>query len=164
VKNRLVTGTVTRFNGRSAPVSGRFQVYQEGLSSTVSTELSHPPEADAELNASFARPLLTLKNYTETHVAGRGRVRDREVLVVTGRNPRGVEHRMSFDARTGLLLRRSDEIATPLGPLPEQYDLDDYRAVDGIMVPHSIQWSRADYQVTFKLESVKHNVPAPNAK
>ena len=164
VKSRLVTGTVTRFNGRSAPVSGPFQVYQEGLSSRLSTELSHPPEGDAELSASFARPLLTLRNYTETQVAGRGRIRDRDVLVVTGRNPRGVEHRMSFDAHTGLLLRRTDEIATPLGLLPEQYDLDDYRSVDGIMVPHSIKWSRADYQVTFKFESVKHNVPAPTAK
>ena len=160
-KSRLVTGTVTRFNGRSAPVSGTFQLYQEGTASTLSTELSHPPEGDAEVNASFARPLLTARIYTDARAVGRDRIRDRDVVVVTGRNSRGIEHRLFFDTRTGLLLRRADEIATPLGSLPEQYDLDDYRAIDGIMVPHSIQWSRADYQVTFKFESVKHNVLPP---
>ena len=160
-KSRLVTGTVTRFNGRAAPVSDAFRLYQEGTSSNLSTELSHPPEGDAEVNASFARPLLTARLYTDPRVVGHDRIRDRDVVVVSGRNSRGTEHRLFFDTRTGLLLRRADELATPLGALPEQYDLDDYRAVDGIMVPHSIQWSRADYQVTFRFESVQHNVPPP---
>lgn len=156
-KNRTVTGTVTRFNGRSAPVSGPFELFQEGTSARLSTELSHPPEADAEVNASFARPLLTAKTYTDARVIATDRIRDHDVIVVSARNPRGVEHRLYFDRGTGLLLRRTDEIATPLGALPEQYDLDDYRLADGLMVPHSIQWSRADYQVTFRFDTVKHN-------
>jgi Photosynthetic reaction centre cytochrome C subunit len=160
-KNRLVTGTVTRFNGRSAAVSGPFQLYQEATAARLSTELSHPPEGDAEVNASFARPMLTAKNYTDARVVATDRIRNHDVIVVSAKNPRGVEHRLFFDAGTGLLLRRTDEIPTALGALPEQYDLDDYRAVDGVMVPHSIQWSRADYQVTFTFETVKHNVPPP---
>lgn len=158
-KNRLVTGTVTRFNGRSAAVSGPFELYQDASSARLTTELSHPPEGDAELNASFARPLLTAKNYTDAKIIAADRIHNHDVIVVSGRNPRGIEHRLFFDAGTGLLLRRADEISTPLGALPEQYDLDDYRAVDGVMLPHTIQWSRADYQVTFKFETVKHNVP-----
>jgi hypothetical protein len=160
-RSRLVTGTVTRFNGRSEAVSGPFELYQEGTSARLSTDLSHPPEADAEVNASFARPLLTPTAYTGTTVAGIERVRDRDTFVVTGKNARGASHRLFFDARSGLLLRRTDEIATPLGALPEQFDLDDYRAVDGVMVPHRIQWSRADYTVTFVFSTVKHNAAAP---
>lgn len=160
-KSRLVAGTVTRFNGRSAPVSGPFQLYQEAMSANLSTELSHPPEGDAEVNASFARPLATARLYTDAQVIARDRIRDRDVFVVAGRNSRGIQHRLFFDAASGLLLRRTDEIATPLGALPEQYDVDDDRAVDGLMVPHAIQWSRADYQVTFKFATVRHNVPVP---
>jgi cytochrome c5 len=156
--NRLVTGAVTRFNGRSAAVSGPFRLFQQGTSAELSTELSHPPEADAEVNASFARPLLTARNYTDTRTLGRERIGERDAVVVSGRNPRGIEHRLYFDERSGLLVRRTDEIATPVGSLPERFDLEDYRAVDGIMVPHRIRWSRADYQVTFVFESVRHNV------
>src|SRR5262245_11483296 len=47
IKVRHVTGTVTRFNGRSEPVSGPFDLLQQGTSATLKTELSHPPEADA---------------------------------------------------------------------------------------------------------------------
>jgi hypothetical protein len=158
LKSRLVTGTVTRLNGRSDPVSGPFELRQQGTSATMKTDLSHPPEADAEVNASFVRPLYTARTYTDLKAVGIDRIRDREVVVVTGRNQRGIEHRLFFDRQNGLLLRRSDEIATPLGALPERYDLDDYRAIDGVMIPHRIQWSRADYQVTFRLETVKHNV------
>jgi len=157
IKVRHVTGTVTRFNGRSEPVSGPFDLLQQGTSATLKTELSHPPEADAEVNASLVRPLVTARNYTDLKVVGFDRIRDRDVIVVSGRNSRGNEHRLFFDRQTGLLLRRTDEILTPLGALPERYDLGDYRAVDGVMVPHLFEWARADYQITFRFDTVRHN-------
>jgi hypothetical protein len=64
--------------------------------------------------------------------------------------------RLYFDAASGVLLRRHRERATILGVLPEEYDFDDYRSVDGALVPFLVQWSRADYQVTHRLASVTH--------
>ena len=75
-----------------------------------------------------------------------------------GRAADPASQRLWFETATDLLLRRSDEVETPLGSLPESYDFDDYRRVDGVLVPFKIQWSRADYQVTFVFGEVKHNV------
>jgi len=157
--SRSSAGTVTRFNGRVAPVSGPFTLEQakEPPTAKLSTELSHPPEADAELNATFVRPLRLRAGYRDGAVTGWARVRDRDAIVVTGHDAAGAEHQLYFDASTHLLLRRADEITTSLGRLPETYDFDDYRRVDGVMVPFKVQWSRADYQVTFVFASVKHN-------
>jgi hypothetical protein len=47
-----------------------------------------------------------------------------------------------------------------LGPLPERFDIGDYRAVDGLMVPFFVRWSRRDYQVTFTFRRVRHEPPA----
>lgn len=70
----------------------------------------------------------------------------------------GFPERLWFDAASGLLLRRHRQRPTLVGPLPEEYDFDDYRTVDGVMVPFLLQWSRGDYQVTHRLATVRHNV------
>jgi hypothetical protein len=157
--SRSGAGTVTRYNGRVAPASAPFTLEQakEPPTAKLTTDLSHPPEADAELNATFVRPLRLRAGYRDAAVTGRARVRDREAIVVTARNAAGAEHRLYFDAATHLLLRRTDDIPTSLGRVPENYDFDDYRRVDGVMVPFKVQWSRADYQVTYVFASVKHN-------
>jgi len=158
--NRLGTGTVTRNNGRVAPVSDRFELYLSRPSSArLDTPLSHPPEADTEVNASLVKPMLLRTAYRDPHTTGRDRIGDREVVIITATASNGLAHQLWFDASTNLLLRRSDEIATPLGSLPERYDFDDYRRVDGVMVPFVVIWSRADYQVSFVFTDVKHNVP-----
>jgi hypothetical protein len=64
-----------------------------------------------------------------------------------------------FSESSGLLVRRSDEIETPLGAVGERYDFSDFKRVDGAMVPMKIVWSRADYQVTFAVSEIRHNVP-----
>jgi len=53
-------------------------------------------------------------------------------------------------------VRRTDEIETPLGRLPEQYDFEDFKKTDGLTLPMRITWSRADYQVEFRVERVSH--------
>jgi hypothetical protein len=93
-------------------------------------------------------------------VTGRARIGDAATIVTTGTNARGV-HTLYFDEQTGLLLRRTDEIVTPLGVLPERYDFGDFRRVDGVMVPMAITWSRADYQVSFVASEVRHNIATP---
>jgi hypothetical protein len=160
--NRAVKGTVTRNNGRVAPVSASFELYQAKPSSArLSTELSHPPEGDVEVNASFVKPMLLRTAYREPRTIRRDRIGARDIIVVAATTANGATHHLWFDAETSLLLRRSDEIETVLGRLPEQYDFEDYRRVDGVMVPFRMLWSRADYQVTFRFDEVRHNVPPP---
>jgi hypothetical protein len=156
LKSQTATGTITRNNGRTAPSSDSFELIQElPRTMKLSTPLSHPPEAEAELPVTFLRPPLLRDAYKDLHVIGRERIPE-SVVVIEGVSARGLVHRLYFSEQTGLLIRRTDEIDTPLGPLPERYDFSDYREADGVRVPMRIVWSRADYQVTFAIARVTH--------
>jgi hypothetical protein len=143
-------------NGRTAPVTQPFELYQEQPRTfRLTTQLSHPPEADAELPLTFLRPPVLTDVYPDLRVTGRATVSGAGAVELTGTRA-GVKHRLYFSDDTGLLVRRADEIDTPLGPVPEQYTFADFRTVDGVAVPMRIVWSRADYQVTFNVDDVRH--------
>ena len=50
----------------------------------------------------------------------------------------------SFDAESGLLLRRVVFSSSPMGRIPEQTDFDHYRDVGGVMVPFTTRISLVD--------------------
>src|SRR4051794_9849585 len=52
-------------------------------------------------------------------------------------------------------IRRVRETATPLGSLPEQIDHTDFRITPAGRLPFRSQWSRADYRVTYIVESIE---------
>lgn len=150
-------GTITRNNGRTPAASDTFELFQERPGTLqLSTQLSHPPEADVELPVTFLRPPLLASSYRDLRVVGRHRIPE-AVIVVEGTSMRGPVHRLVFNESTGLLVRRTDEIDTPLGSLPQRYDFSDFRGADGVTIPMRIVWSRADYQVTFAVSNVQHD-------
>jgi hypothetical protein len=156
--SQRLTGTVTRNSGRTAPAGSAFALYQEKPRTIrLSTDLSHPPEADVELPMTFLRAAALQTTYPDLRVIGRERIGADAVIVATGTSARGVD-RLYFSEASGLLVRRSDEIETPLGAVPERYDFGDFERVDGVMVPKTIVWSRADYQVTFAVREIRHEV------
>ncbi len=124
IAQRVVKGTVERYNGRTDPVSEPFTLTITGPDVKYETKLSHPPEAVRALLLYLIEPPPVER------VAG---------------------ERWLFDAKTGLLVRRTRELATPLGTLPEQVDFSDFR--DGL--PWVARWSRADYRVTYRVTEVK---------
>jgi hypothetical protein len=46
-----------------------------------------------------------------------------------------------FDAASGLLVRESTVVVTPFIPLQEQVDYEDYRSIDGVMLPFVVRSS-----------------------
>jgi hypothetical protein len=146
--------TATRMNGRTEPVSGpvAFHVGAEGLK--IDTEFSYPPEANRGPGTAFLGPLRIKEMFKGMQVTGTDKVRGRDAYIVEAKAETGRPERLFFDKETGLLLRRYRETLTDFGVLPEQYDFDDYRDVAGVKVPFNITWSRADYKVTHKIESV----------
>jgi hypothetical protein len=158
LQTQRLAGTVTRNSGRTAPASSGFELYQEKPRTIrLSTDLSHPPEADVELPMTFLRPAALQTTYPDLHVVGRERIGADVVIVAAGTSARGA-HRLNFSEASGQLVSRSDDIETPLGAVPEQYDFSDFERVDGVMVPKKIVWSRADYQVTFAVREIRHEV------
>lgn len=95
------------------------------------------------------------ERYASAKTVGSDVVRGQTAYVVEAQPKEGaLPERLYFDAVRGHLLRRERQTPTLVGPLPEQYDFDDYRMVDDVAVPFLLQWSRADYQVTHRLARV----------
>jgi hypothetical protein len=160
VKNRLSTGMATGRSGRGDPRSAPFELYQElPERKELKLDLSYPPEADREFIHQFFNYAGIRKRYTQVTTVGTDEVRGRASWVVEAKpDDGGMPERLFFDAATGVLLRRHRERPTIVGTLPEEYDFDDYRTVDGVTVPFVVQWSRADYQVTHRMATVRQNV------
>jgi cytochrome c5 len=133
VTTRVVRGTVERYNGRTEPVSGPFTLTFSGNDVKYTTELSHPPEATRAFMAYLlaSPPLERLAGEIWTFDAG------------------------------GALVRRTRELTTPLGNLPEQIDYSDFRDASGAKLPYFARWSRADYRVTFTVREIsdEHYLP-----
>jgi photosynthetic reaction center cytochrome c subunit len=156
LQNQRLTGTVTRNNGRTPAASASFELYQENPGTLrLTTTLSHPPEADAELPITFLRPPLLQTTYSDLRIIRRDNIGSDSVVVAVGTTSRGT-HQLYFSETSGLLVGRSDEIDTPLGAVPEFYDFSHFERVNNVMVPKKIVWSRADYQVTFVVTQIAH--------
>ena len=165
VRNRASRGIVTARSGRGDPRSAPFELYQEQPGKTeANTELSYPPEGNRELASLFFKGAAMRERYSGVKTAGTEMIRGRNAYVVEATpTGGGLPERLYFDIASGVLLRRHLEIPTLVGLLPAEYDFDDYRTIDGILVPFVMQWSRADYQVTHRFSDVKQNV-TPNVK
>lgn len=94
------------------------------------TELSHPPEAKRAF-----------------------------VLYLLGR-PLPEQVRGEQWTLTPERVLRERETATPLGNLPDRVELTDFRETTSGRLPFRAQWSRADYRVTYTVESIESDVTA----
>jgi hypothetical protein len=110
---------------------------------------------------------LHLKDlYPKLAVRGKEKIGDREAYILVSPVNEQRTERLYFDTQTGLLLRILALTNTPVGRLPEQTDFSDYRDVDGIKLPFTIQQSFVDPWVgwTRKLTEIKHNVKIDDTK
>ncbi len=87
-----------------------------------------------------------------------------DVQVVQGDGPRGLVATLFFDSQSGLLLRVLRYSRTPIGRVPIQVDLADYRDVDGIKMPYRMTFAWLDGRDSIELKDVKLNAPIDPAK
>ncbi|MDT5062419.1 MAG: photosynthetic reaction center cytochrome c subunit [Acidobacteriota bacterium] len=106
------------------------------------------------------------EQYSKMRVVRKEKIGEREAYLVRGESVDGNNERLYFDTGTGLLLRRIVVEKTMLLPLPEQTDFEDYREVDGVKLPFTIQVYNIDsaYTATRKFTEVKHNISVDDAK
>ena len=87
------------------------------------------------LTGLFQRTLRLKDLYKDARTVRKERLSGRDVYVVEAAfNIERYSDLLSFDADSGLLLRRTTFSRTPLGPLPQTVDYENYRDVDGIKV------------------------------
>jgi photosynthetic reaction center cytochrome c subunit len=106
------------------------------------------------------------EQFSRLTFGGKDKINDREVYVLRGVATDNRRERLYFDAETGLLVRRVSSTPTMIGAIPEQIDFQDYKSVDGLMVPFTIRISSVDPNIssTRRFTEVKLNVPVDETK
>jgi len=89
---------------------------------------------------------------------------DRAVDVVQGVGPHGLLTTMYFASDSGLLVRMVRYARTPIGRVPTQIDLADYRDVKGIKFPFKTTFAWLDGRDAIQLNEIQTNVPVDEAK
>jgi len=67
--------------------------------------------------------------------------------------------KLYFDEESGLVLRSEETAAKPDGTYTTKLDMDDYRSVDGMMVPFRMKRTEKGSVIKIKLTQVKNNLP-----
>jgi hypothetical protein len=188
IKSRTATGTVTTANGQG----GTYELAQvadktyetvvtpqttikRGLTASGAWEQNGPNVrelAGGELtrlrNSAQLFSILKLKEqYTRLRPGGREKVGDRDAYVIQAARSETEVERLSFDVETGLLVRRITYLRTMIGIIPEEWDFEDYRDVDGVKMPFTIKVSSVDAgnpYVVRKLTEIKLNAPVDDSK
>lgn len=134
---------------------------------TQQREMSSGELAQIKQQAALINQLTLKDQLSNLRVGGKQKVNDRDAYVLVGTDASKKRERLYFDVETGLLVRRVQLNETVLGVDPVQMDFSDYRVVDGVKLPFSIEISSLDnahngQKRTFT--QIKQNVPVDDAK
>ena len=89
-------------------------------------------------------PLLPAAIPKDARVVNQEKIGDHDAYVVAARIDERTRVRYYFDTASGLLLRRVTIMETPIGPVPQQTDFDDYRDSGGTKFPFLVKVSLVD--------------------
>ena len=149
-------------------------VFERGFDGQVGWEKS--PRGVRQLNSVEAWRMqnsinlfgnLNFKQYTRLRTVGRDKVGDRDAYVILANRSDTDVERLFFDVETGLLLRRITYLRTMLAVIPEQFDFEDYRDVDGVKLPFTIRVSSIEAGnpvATRTFSEMKLNAPGDESK
>jgi photosynthetic reaction center cytochrome c subunit len=152
----LIRVTVASTPGIARAVDGAAGWTQSGDRVRV---LDGVETVSAGLQADMALGVQIREKYAALAVRAYDRVNGKPVVVLEGRRAAGAAETLYFDRASGLLVRRSARLGTPMGQLPVQIDYDDYHPVDGVQTPFEVRvtdWESVSVQ---KFSEVAHNQP-----
>ncbi len=144
-----------------------FGTVKQGFDGTVAwednpmaglVERSGAALAAARRESVFNRELVLKGQYKKLEVKGKQKVDDRDAYVVEATPEEGAVETWYFDAATGLLARIDAERESDQGVTPVENHLRDYRDVDGVKIPFSMENVLPAMTIKTTLEEVKHNV------
>jgi hypothetical protein len=127
-------------------------------------ELSAAETEGARLDADLRFPVNVKKLYKQFEVEAAPKIDGRDVWLVTARNPGQPPLRLYLDASSGLLVRMTRYIETPIGRNPTEIDFQDYRDADGIKLPFKWAIAQPGGRSTYEVTEAKANVPVDDAK
>jgi zinc protease len=132
---------------------------QSGLREKSGAEL-----AATKIDADFYKPLRLKQLYPKITMKGKEKVGEKDAFVLVASPAEGASETWYFDVESGLLTRMDLERESPQGKMAVQVFQEDYKAVDGIKVPHTVRQITSAFTIVIKLDEVKHNVTIDDAK
>jgi len=150
-----------------------FGVVSSGVNGTVAwtdtpqngtQELTGDAAAAMKRGGDFYGQIRLKENYPKMVLKGKESFEGHDVYVVEATPVDGTPETLSFDADSGLLVRSRTQLNGPQGTIDIDTKLSDYREVDGIKQPFTIDQERSDFSFTIKLDEVKHNIPIDDVK
>jgi len=125
----------------------------------------------ARRSGDLFEPLDLKQQYTRLVVRGMEKVNNRDAYVLIGLPAGDKAERLYFDVQSGLLVRKSSALPTPVGDSPVQVDYDDYRDTgSGVKIPYIIRMSPASLRselqtsTTIQVQKVQDNVAIDDGK
>jgi photosynthetic reaction center cytochrome c subunit len=127
-------------------------------------ELSGDDLMRARDSAAFNPGLNLKKNYSKLEVKDTSKINDHDAYRISASRGGGSPDQYYFDAQSGLLLRISTEIESPLGAIPQDTDYEEYREVSGVKVPFLIRVVRSDGVTIYKWDQILTNVSVDDSR
>jgi photosynthetic reaction center cytochrome c subunit len=127
-------------------------------------ELSGDDLTRAKDLAAFNPGLSLMKNYAHLEVKDIARIDGHDAYRIIGSRASGASDQYFFDVQSGLLLRISTEIDSPLGAIPQDTYFEDYRDVSGVKVPFLIRVVRPDGATVYKWEQIQANISVEDSR
>jgi zinc protease len=127
-------------------------------------ELSGLELAQLKRRSDFYQELNFKKYYTKMEVKGKEKVGSYETYVIEAAPAEGSPEKLYFDVNTGLLVRRDGEVESPQGKMAMEAYMEDYKAVDGVKIAHTLKQVTPAMTIVLKFTEVKNNVEIDDAK
>ncbi|HXW54668.1 MAG TPA: c-type cytochrome [Candidatus Cybelea sp.] len=118
----------------------------------------------AKYGAAFIPGLDLKEDFSRVQVAAVDKVGDQDAYRVIAFRKGGGQMRFYFDSQSGLLLRVSERIESPLGDLPQDTDYSDYRDVHGAKLPFTVTETLVDGRTTLHWDRIQVNLPIEDAR
>lgn len=118
-------------------------------------------KADALRDALFAKSAHWRKTHKEAECVGIETVGDKPCYKITVTPHEGSPQTLYYDQKSSLLVMVESVVESPMGTIPIQTFLSDYREVDGILIAHKANTMVMGQQRVMTTESVEHNVEMP---
>jgi hypothetical protein len=184
-KTTMMTGTVTV---AGANISGNVSIYQEGLkfyqlveiagigkieggfdgeTAWENSALQGPRilEGDEKIEAKRAATLAVVSNwrqvFKEARTVGSEDVDGKTAWKVEMTAREGKPETFFFDKDSGLLVKTSSVRTTPLGDIPAETDMTDFRPVEGIITPFTMTEKAMNQTMVLKFSAIAYNSDMP---
>lgn len=152
-------------NGRQVQRAYNGTIAWQAFAGRGAEELTWDDLVRAKQWATFIPALSIKQDFARAQVVGTDKIGDATAYrVMAVRKGGGGRVIFDFDEQSGLLLRVSERIESPLGALPQNTDYSDYRDVNGVKLPFSVTVTQVQGSTVYKWDSIQANVPVDDSR